>query len=139
MRHPSGKVSLSGLVLLGLAAGVIYVGAVMVPLYVDNMDVKEAVAAAHNRAAQAADDTSLRNTIIDRTSNMGTHWERDQFDRDILVRGLGLKDEQILIERSSISPSLRIQVNYERRVRFKPTSYIHTVRFHVEKEGIPGK
>ena len=85
MRHPSGKISFGGLVLLTLVAGGIYLGVMFVPFYVDNMDVKEAVSAAHNRSALSTDDDSLRNFIIERTSNMCTHWERDQFDRDILV------------------------------------------------------
>lgn len=139
MRHPSGKISFGGLVLLSLVAGGIYLGVMFVPFYVDNLDVKEAVAAAHNRAAQTTDDDSLRNTIIERTSHMGTHWERDQFDRDILVPGLGLTRDQILIERSDVTPSVRIQVDYERRVRLKPTNHVHTLHFSVVKEGIPGQ
>ena len=139
MRHPSGKISFGGLVLLTLVAGGIYLGVMFVPFYVDNLDVKEAVAAAHNRAAQTSDDDSLRNTIIERTSNMGTHWERDQFDNDILVPGLGLTHEQILIERSDVTQDVRIQVDYERRVRLKPTNKIHTLRFRVVKDGVPGQ
>ena len=70
---------------------------------------------------------------------MGTHWERDQFDRDILVPGLGLTHEQILIERSDVTQDVRIQVDYERRVRLKPTNKVHTLRFSVVKDGVPGQ
>ncbi len=139
MRHPSGKISLGGLVLLSLIGGGIYVAATLVPFYVDNLDVKEAVAAAHNRSGQTKDDGIVRNTIIERTSQMGTHWERDQFDQDVLVPGLGLTDEHILIERSDVTPSVRIQVDYTRRVRFKPTKYVRTLSFSVVKDGIPGQ
>ncbi|MCY1078640.1 hypothetical protein [Archangium lansingense] len=139
MRHPSGKISLGGLVLLTLIVGGIYVGVMVVPFYVDNLDVKEAVAAAHNRAAQGAPDDSLRNTIIERTSDLGTHWERDQFDRDILVPGLGLTPEQISIERSDVTGKVRIEVEYSRRVRFKPTSHVRTLKFRVVQDGIPGQ
>ncbi|WP_146209884.1 hypothetical protein [Vitiosangium sp. GDMCC 1.1324] len=139
MQHPSGKVSFGGLVLLALVAGVIYLGVMIVPFYVDNLDVKEAVAVAHNQLVQGADDFELRNTILDRTSRMGTHWERDQFDRDILVPGLGLTEDQIIIERSSVTPNVRIQVDYTRRVRFKPTNIVHTLHFRVVKDGIPGQ
>lgn len=139
MRHPSGKVSFGGLVLLTLVAGVIYLGVMIVPFYVDNLDVKEAVAAAHNRIIQGADDESLRNSIIDATSRMGSHWERDQFDRDILEPGLGLTDEQIVIERSGVTSDVRIQVDYDRWVRFKPTSIQHKLHFSVVKDGVPGQ
>ncbi|WNG36569.1 hypothetical protein F0U60_24865 [Archangium minus] len=139
MRHPSGKVSFGGLLLLALLVGGVYLGVTFIPFYVDNMDVKEAVAAAHNRAAQGAPDSTLRNTIIERTSQMGSHWEVDQFDNDVLKPGLGLTDEQILIERSGVTGSVRIEVNYERQVRLKPTDHVHTLRFHVVKDGIPGQ
>ena len=139
MRHPSGKISFGGLVLLTLVAGGLYAGVMFVPFYVDNLDVKEAVAAAHNRAAQTADDDTLRNVIIERTSEMGSHWERDQFDRDIQVPGLGLTPEQITIERSDVSGKVRIQVDYTRRVRLKPTKNVRTLRFRVVKDGIPGQ
>jgi hypothetical protein len=138
MRHPPGRVSLGSLVFLTLVAGVIYVFVTFVPFYVDNLDVKEAVTVAHNRAAKEKDE-SLRQTIRERTSQMGTHWEVDQFDNPVLKPGLGLKDEQILIERSTVSDSVRIQVDYERQVWLKPTNRYHTLRFSVVKEGIPGQ
>lgn len=139
MRHPSGKVSFGGLLLLALLAGGVYLGVVFIPFYVDNLDVKEAVAAAHNRAAQRAPDSTLRNTIIERTSQMGSHWEVDQYDNDVLKPGLGLTEEQILIERSEVTGSVRIEVEYERQVRLVPTDRVHTLRFHVVKDGIPGQ
>jgi hypothetical protein len=139
MRHPSGKVSFGGLVLLTLVAGVIYLGVMIVPLYVDNFDVQEAVTMAFNRIPQGADDDSIRALILERTGRMGYHWERDRYDRDILVPGLGLTEEQITIVRSGVSAHVRIQVDYSRRVRFKPTSIVRTVNFRVVKEGIPGQ
>lgn len=138
MRHPSGKISFGGLVLLTLVAGGIYLGVMLVPLYVDNLDVKEAVAAAFNRSP-TSDDDSLVRLIIERTSQMGTHWETDKFDQDILVPGLGLTADNITIERSTVSPEVRIEVDYTRRVQFKPTNHVRVMRFHVVKEGIPGK
>lgn len=137
-RHPSGKVSFGGLVLLTLVAGVIYLGVMFAPLYVDNFDVKEAATIAFNRVQQGLDDDGIRTVIIERTSRVGSHWERDQFDRDILVPGLGLTAEQIHIERSGVTAHIRIQVDYSRRVRLKPTKAVRTVNFHVVKEGIPG-
>lgn len=139
MRHPSGKVSFGGLVLLTLVAGVVYLGVMLAPIYVDNFDVKEATTMAFNRIPKGLDDEGIRTLILERTGRVGTHWERDQFDRDILVPGLGLTNEQILIERSGVTAHVRIQVDYSRRVRFKPTNIVRTIQFHVVKEGIPGQ
>ncbi|HLM46756.1 MAG TPA: hypothetical protein VK458_22990 [Myxococcaceae bacterium] len=125
--------------LLLLVGGGIYLGVMLVPLYIDNFTVKEAVTVAHNRVAQGADDDSIRNVIIERTSRLGYHWERDRFDQNIRMPGLGLQPEQITIERSMVTPSIKIQVDYERRVRFVPSKYVRTIRFRVAREGIPGQ
>ncbi|WP_152622591.1 hypothetical protein [Archangium violaceum] len=138
MRHPSGKISFGGLVLLILVVGGLYLGVMLIPVYADNFDVKEAVAVAFNRSP-TSDDEMLRRVIIERTSQVGTHWDTDKFDQDILVPGLGLTDENITIERSTVSPNVRIEVEYERRVQLKPTNHVRVIRFHVVKEGIPGK
>ncbi len=122
-----------------LIAGGIYLGVMLVPVYVDNFTVKEAVTVAHNRAAQGLDDDSLRNVVMERTSRLGYHWERDRFDRDVRMPGLGLQPEQITIERSTVSSSMKIQVDYERRVRFAPSKYVRTIRFRVVREGVPGQ
>jgi hypothetical protein len=137
MRHPSGKVSLGSLVFLALAAGVIYAGVMVVPFYVDNLDVKEAVAVAHNLAGKNYSDAMLRSTIRERTNELGSHWEIDEFNSDVLKPGLGLKDEQILIERSDVTQNVRIEVSYERTLQLKPTSSVRTLHFSVVKEGIP--
>ncbi|WP_257458920.1 hypothetical protein [Archangium lipolyticum] len=137
MRHPSGKVSLGTLLLLAVVGGAIYAGAMVGPFYVDHLDVKEAVAVAHNLSGKNYSDPMLRNIIRERTSQLGSHWERDQFDRDVLKPGLGLTDEQILIERSEVTQNVRIEVSYERTVRLKPTNAVRTLRFSAVKEGIP--
>ena len=138
MRHPSGRISLGSLVFLTLIGGGIYVGAMVVPFYVDHLAVKEAVAVAHNLAARNNSDAMLRGTIRERTSQMGSHWERDQYDKDVLKPGLGLTDDQIIIERSEVTQSVRIEVSYERSFQLKPTKYVHTLHFSAVKEGIPG-
>jgi hypothetical protein len=137
--HPSGKISFGGLVFMLLVVGGIYLAVMLVPVYIDNFTVKEAVTVAHNRAAQGADDSMMTGVIIERTSRLGYHLERDRFDRDIRMPGLGLQPEQITIERSFVTPSIKIQVDYERRVRFAPSKYVRTLRFRVVKEGIPGQ
>ncbi len=122
-----------------LIAGGIYLGVMLVPIYVDNFTVKEAVTVAHNRVAQGLDDDGIRTVIMERTSRLGYHWERDRFDQNIRVPGLGLQPEQITIERSFVTPSVKIQVDYERRIRFAPSKYVRTLRFRVVREGVPGQ
>lgn len=133
----AGKVNLGTLVLLALIAGGIYFVIVVAPFYVDHMDVKEAVSAAHNLAGRNNNDGVLRAEIRMRTSRMGEHLERDTWGVEKMVPGLGLTDDQITIERSGITQNVRIEVAYEREVHFKPTNYVRTMRFTAVQEGIP--
>jgi len=133
----AGKVSLGTLVLLALIAGGIYFVVTVAPFYVDHLDVKEAVSAAHNLAGRNGNDGVLRAEIRERTSRMGEHVEKDTWGVERVVPGLGLTDEQILIERSSVTQNVRIEVFYEREVQLKPSSYIHKLQFTAVQEGIP--
>jgi hypothetical protein len=135
--RPSGKVSFGNLVLLALLAGALYFGVLLVPLYVDHMDVKEAVAAAHNQSGRNHNDENLKYEIRTRTSQMGSHVEYDRFNNPTVVPGLGLTDEQISIERSGVNGSVRIEVNYTRTVRLKPSQRLYTKRFSAVKDGVP--
>jgi hypothetical protein len=137
MRNNAGKVSLGTLVMLALVASGIYFVVMVAPLYVDHMDVKEAVSVAHNLAGRNPNDGVLRAEIRERTSRMGEHVEKDTWGVERVVPGLGLTDEQILIERSGITQNVRIEVTYERSVRLKPLDYVHTVQFSAVREGLP--
>ncbi len=133
----AGKVSLGTLVLLALIAGGIYFVVMVAPFYVDHLDVKEAVSAAHNLAGRNGNDGVLRAEIRVRTSQMGQHVEKDTWGVERVVPGLGLTDEQITIERSSVTQNVRIEVAYEREVQLKPSNYIHRMNFTAVQEGIP--
>jgi hypothetical protein len=135
--RPSGKVSFGNLVLLALLAGAIYYGVIVVPLYIDHLDVKEAVAAAHNQSGRTHNEEQLKSEIRTRTSQMGEHVEYDRFDNPTIVPGLGLTDEQISIERSGVSGAVRIEVKYTRTVRLKPSQRLYTKTFSAVKDGVP--
>jgi len=124
---------------VAVLAGALYVAAKIVPLYVDNMDVKEAVDAAFNLAGRNSNDSILRAEIRDRTSRMGTHVETDQWGVDHVVPGLGLTDEQITIERSPITENVRIEVLYQREVELSLFNRVHVVELRAFKEGVPPK
>lgn len=129
--------NLGTLLVLAVVAGAIYVAAKVVPLYVDNMDVQEAVDAAFNLAGRNNNDGLLRAEIRDRTSRMGSHVETDSWGNDRVVPGLGLTDEQIIIERSRVTDNVRIEVTYQREVDLSLFNYVHVLDMRVVKEGIP--
>jgi hypothetical protein len=120
-----------------MASAAIYAIVIIAPLYVDNLDVKEAVGAAHNLSGRVSNDGQLRNEIRNRTMHLASHYEKDIYGRTNLVKGLGLKDEQIIIERNPITQNVRIEVNYERQVQLKPIQKWRVMRFKVVREGPP--
>jgi hypothetical protein len=129
--------NLGTLAVLAAIASAIYVAAKVVPLYVDNMDVQEAVEAAFNLAGRNNNDGLLRAEIRDRTSRMGSHVETDSWGNDRVVPGLGLTDEQIIIERSRVTENVRIAVTYQREVDLSLFNYVHVLELSAVKEGIP--
>jgi hypothetical protein len=129
--------NLGTLAVLAAIALAIYIAAKVVPLYVDNMDVQEAVEAAFNLAGRNNNDGLLRAEIRDRTSRMGSHVETDSWGNDRVVPGLGLTDEQIIIERSRVTENVRIEVTYQREVDLSLFNYVHAVELRAVKEGIP--
>jgi hypothetical protein len=134
---PNVVKNLGTVAVLAVVAVAIYVGAKIGPLYVDNMDVKEAVEAAHNLAGRNTNDSVLRAEIRDRTSRMGTHLETDSWGAERVVPGLGLTDEQITIERSRITDNVLIEVVYQREVELSLFNRVHVVELRAVKEGIP--
>ncbi len=129
--------NLGTLAVLAAIASAIYVAAKVVPLYVDNLDVKEAVEAAFNLAGRNNNDGLLRAEIRDRTNRMGSHVETDTWGNDRVVPGLGLTDDQIAIERSHITENVRIEVTYQRAVELSLFNYVHMLELSAVKEGIP--
>lgn len=128
---------LGTLAVLAALASAIYVAAKVVPLYVDNLDVKEAVEAAFNLAGRNNNDSILRAEIRERTNRMGSHVETDKWGNDQVLPGLGLTDDQIVIERSRITDNVRIEVTYQREVDLSLFNYVHVVELRAVKEGIP--
>jgi hypothetical protein len=134
VRPARGAVSLVSLVLLlGLAAGG-YCAWLFVPVYVDNLDVREASTAAFNRMAADPDNDRVRTFLLNRTKQIGTHWESEGGTR-VEKRGLDLTDSDLILERDAEEHTGHVQVDYQREVRLWPTERFVTVDFHVEKAG----
>ena len=134
MRTARGAVSLFTLVLLlGLAAGG-YLAWMFVPVYLDNLDVREASTAAFNRMVADPDMDRVRAYLLDRSKRIGTHWEGEGGLR-VEKPGLGLTDADIVVEHDTGEHTGRVQVDYQREVKLWPSERFVSVDFHVEKAG----
>jgi hypothetical protein len=97
------------------------------------MDVSGAIASAYNQSAR--DDDVLRNIIQDKLRYVGEHEEDDGFGNVKIAQGLGLTDDDILIDRDTVNDTIRIEVDYTRKVELKPFKRILLLHFHPNKSG----
>ncbi len=134
MLRARGAVNLIGvLLLLGLVA-VGYAAWLLLPIWLDSLDMREAATATFNRMSNDPDDDRMRVYLLSRTKGIGTHWETEGGTR-VEKKGLGLTDADIVIERDGYERSARLQVDYQREVKLWPTERFVTFDFHVEKAG----
>jgi hypothetical protein len=134
VRQARGAVNFVTLVLLlGLAAGG-YCAWLFVPIYLDNLDMREASTAAFNRMGADPDNDRVRVYLLSRTQKIGTHWESEGGTR-VEKPGLDLTDSDLILERDTYEHTGRVQIDYQRQVRLWPTERFFTVDFHVEKAG----
>jgi hypothetical protein len=129
-----GAVSLVTVILvLGLVV-VGYLGWLLIPIWFDNLDMREATTASFNRMANDPDLDRVRAYLLGRTKRIGTHWET-QGDTRVEQPGLGLTESDIVIERDPFERTGRVQVDYQREVKLWPTERFSSFDFHVEKAG----
>ena len=129
-----GETDWSLIAFLTLGVLVVWAGIIFVPVWADNFDVKEGVAAAFNRAGRDSDE-QMRATIRTYTEKVGTHKETDEFGYLVEKTGLGVTDEQITIERDTVRNRVLVQVNYVREVKLKPLKKVVKWAFEVKREG----
>ena len=134
--RPGGKVNLIAVVILGAVAYGIWWIITFSGIYLDNLDVKEAVAGAFNESNRK-DDDKLAAAIFSKCnlSSLGTHEDDDGWDNVKTMGGLGLKNENVTIVRDEVANRISITVEYQRKVELKPFSKVRVVNFRVAKEG----
>ena len=125
---------------LTLTAAVVsgaYLAWIYIPLWLDDLDVREALAAGVGQLTsenQGMTEAAIQNAVASRLSRVGYHWE-EQDGRQVQVRGLGLEPNDVQVERTPDGKSARLTVDYERTVKLKPLERYWTVRFHSTREG----
>lgn len=136
VRHhsaPSGKISFVGLVTLLVIVGGIWWAYLFVPTLTDDIDVQNAVDIAFNNARRG--DDFMKAMIENKLRYVGTHREDDGYGNIVVKRGLGLTDDDIVIDRDPAENELTVQVNYAREIRLKPLNRWVVWHFHPSKEG----
>ncbi len=134
--RPSGKVNLLAVIILGGVAYGIWWIITFSGVYLDNLDVKDAVESGYNMSNRLT-DLDVGNIIFQKvnSSTVGNHESDDGFGNITVKPGLGLKEENLIIVRDEVTKTIKITVEYKRKVALKPLSKIKWVPFRVVKEG----
>jgi hypothetical protein len=128
-------VNLVNLTLLLLVVGGTYVGWLFVPLWLDDLDVREAVAVGFGQLPVEATDVRIRQLVMAKLNNVGTHWE-EKDGKQVEVPGLGIALEDIQVERNSQANTGRVAIDYTRMVKLKPLDRFWPVHFLTERSGV---
>lgn len=134
--RPTGKVNLVGLLLLGAVGAAVYWAVMFVPKYVDNLEVKEAVEASLSSAGRAP-DSSVKDAILRRANapSMGSTTRVDESGQPVELPGLGLTEDNIVIDADPNAKKVTVTVEYDRVVVLKPTDNVKVLHFRVENSG----
>ncbi|HET9036506.1 MAG TPA: hypothetical protein VFN45_09885 [Myxococcaceae bacterium] len=137
MRRPRGAVNLVSLTLTVAFLSGAYLAWIYVPLWLDNLDVKQAVSAGVGQLTSelGADPERVRAEVVRRLSNVGSHWE-ERDGRQVEVPGLGLDAGDVKLERDGETKVVRLTVDYHRTVKLVPLERYWSVPFHVTREGV---
>jgi hypothetical protein len=137
VRRPRGAVNLVSLTLTVAFLSGAYLAWIYVPLWLDNLDVKQAVSAGVGQLTSelGADPERVRAEVVRRLSNVGSHWE-ERDGRQVEVPGLGLDAGDVKLERDGETKVVRLTVDYHRTVKLVPLERYWSVPFHVMREGV---
>ena len=123
--------------LVAVVAGA-YLAWVYIPLWLDDLDVREALAAGVGQLTSenlGMTEAAIQKTVANRLARVGYHWE-EQDGRQVQVPGLGIEADDVQIERGADGKSGRLSVDYARTVKLKPLERYWTLRFHTSREAV---
>ncbi len=130
------------LVLIALVGAGFY-GFHVAPLYLDNMEVKEACDEAFNAYIQQGEGPArhrlmirlnVKNLVNEKV--IGWHFAVDDDGVETIKPGLGLTDEQVTFDFDDQTRKLTVAVNYTRTVQFNPLKKRKTYRFSAQKSKV---
>ena len=125
------------LLVIAIVAGGFYTFHVA-PLYMDNLEVKEAVTEAFNNYFNVGGEKKARDTFLLRMNDSHSKFRHLEIDEEtgaeVEKPGFGFTDDDISFDESD-DKVLRVRVAYKRTVTFKPLKYKKTFSLVAEKKG----
>ena len=113
---------------MALAAGAVYAGIALVPLVVDNWELKRIMKTAANEAWRQTNDEALRMQVLNQSKNVGGHEEIVEGHKQWLP-SVNLLAENIFVTRDQDRKEIVIQVVYDREVVLPWLNKKRTIHF----------
>jgi hypothetical protein len=117
----SGKVNLLGVAILAGLTVLVWWCITYVPVHMDHLEVKEAVKAAANQA-KTDNEKNAWGVLISKMNYKTLGWHREEDEAGVLVKkgGLGVKDEQVTVEKNDVTNLITVTVEYTREIERWP-------------------
>jgi hypothetical protein len=115
-----------------------YLSWIYIPLWLDDLDVREALAAGASQLTSeslGATEAGVQQKVAIGLNQVGYHWE-EKDGRQVPVPGLGVEPDDVQIERGKDGNTARLTVDYARTVKLKPLERYWTLRFHTSREAV---
>lgn len=123
------------LVVLALAAAGYY-GWHVVPLYMDNVDVREAADQAFNVYVLDGEKAASEMLMLRLNGKIGWHYEVDDEGVEQVKPGLGLTEDNYLIEFDEKTRKLTVRIEYQRTIEFAGLKKRKTYPFLAQKSAV---
>lgn len=117
----------------------LYAVVIFTPIYLDHFDMKDICNSSFNAFRELGTPETFKADLL-RKLNMvewATHPEQDEYGAVTEVKGLGLTDDDVLVEFDDRTKVLSVKVTYVRRVLLKPTDKIRVMNFSFERKERP--
>ena len=133
LRSEAGGSGLSTTMWIAAIGAVVYFGIMYVPPYVEAYQIKRVLREAANFARKDPNDDRVRDFIINKCKQIGSHYEiREGQERNI--PGMVLLDDNIFIERDP-GQSIVLQVEYDKHLYFPLTQKQKVLHFAPSLKG----
>lgn len=133
-RRAAGGVPLGSLLILTALAGAGLVGFRLVPIYMDDYEVRSALQSSISNAWSKT-DVDVQNEFQRQAVKVSSHLEEDGAGGYKEVLGLGIPNESLLIERDTVGNTISITASYDRTLSLRPVPKTFALHFHTERHG----
>ncbi len=126
---------------VALLAGAIFYAYHVGPLYIDNLEAREAAAEAYNVYMLSGEATALQKLLIrlNAKSPNTSHYEVDEEGVESVKPGYGLTEDNVKITFDEASRKLTVRIEYDRIVEFAPLKKRKSYHLVAEKTGTVSK